>query len=202
MRRLCSSLINQDENSKKSENFKLSASDSHALIEGLQTLFKFSSDSEKIRLLTIAPVSWGRNAIVNFFKCTQHQARAAIDLRFTNGILAFPTSSRGNQPVDPDIIKQVINYYRNDSTSRPSPNRKDVVLINGTPVGKRFMQITIAEAFHLFSVENPSLKIGKSKFYELRPKDVKLESPHDVCLCIYHENMSLLVKVSIDLFDQ
>ena len=58
------------------------------------------------------------------------------------------------------------------------------------------MQRTIAEAFHLFSVENPSLKIGKSKFYELRPKDVKLESPQDVCLCIYHEIMSLLLKVS------
>ena len=93
MRRLCSSLINQDENSKKSDHFKLSAFDSDVLIEGLQTLFKCSSDSEKVRLLTIAPVSWGRNAIISFFKCTQHQARAIIDLGFMNGTFAFPTSS-------------------------------------------------------------------------------------------------------------
>lgn len=201
MRKLYSSFTNEDENMEKPDKFKLSVSDSAVLIEGLQTLFKCSSDGEKIRLLTIAPISWGRNTIVNFFNCTEHQARAAIDLRSTDGILALPTALRGNQSINPNIIEQVINYYRNDAISRPSPNRKDVVLINGKPTGKRFMQMTIAEAFQLFSVENPSLKIGKSKFYALRPKDVKPESPHDVCLCIYHENMSLLLKVSLVLSD-
>ena len=179
----------------------MSVSDSDTFIEGLQTLFKRSSDSEKIRLLTIAPVSWGQNTIVNFFNCIEHQARAAIELRLTDGILAFPISLRGNQRIDPDSIEQVINFYRSDRISRPSPNRKDVVLINGMSMGKRFMQMTISEAFHLFYIENSSLKIGKSKFYELRPKDVKAESPHDTCLCIYHENMSLLAKVSVVFFD-
>ena len=196
MRILCNSTIHQDQNSKRSHYSKLSVPDSNGLIEGLQTLFKHSSNSEKIRLLTIAPVSWGRRTVVNFFNCTEHQARAAIELRLTNGILAFPASLRGNQPTDPDVIEHVVNFYRNDSISRPSANRKDVISINGKSTNKRFMQMTISEAYRLFSVENPSLKIGKSKFYELRPKDVKPESPHDVCLCIYHENMSLLIKVS------
>ena len=196
MRILCNSTIHQEQDSKRADNLKLSVLDSNALIEGLQTLFKQSSNSEKIRLLTISPVSWGRNTIANFFNCSEHQARAAIKLRFTDGVLAYPASLRGNQPVDPDVIEKVVSFYRNDSISRPSANRKDVVSINGKPTNKRFMQMTILEAYCLFSVENPSLKIGKSKFYELRPKDVKLESPHDVCLCIYHENMALLIKVS------
>ena len=68
MLRLCCFTANETENSKRSDDFKLSASDSNTLIEGLQTLFNHSSDSEKIRLLTVAPVSWGRKTIVNFFK--------------------------------------------------------------------------------------------------------------------------------------
>ena len=190
MRILCNSTIHQDQDSKRSHYSKLSVPDSNGLIEGLQTLFKHSSNSEKIRLLTIAPVSWGRSTVVNFFNCTIHQARAAIKLRLTNGILAFPASSLGNQSIDPDVIEHVVNFYRNDSISRPSANRKDVVSINGKSTNKIFMQMTISEAYRLFSVEDPSLKIGKSKFYELQPKDVKPESPHDVCLCICHENMS------------
>ena len=63
------------------------------------------------------------------------------------------------------------------------------------------MQMTISEAFRLFSIENPFLEIGKTKFYEQRPKDVKPDSPHDMCFCIYYDNMSLLVKVSKLLFD-
>ncbi|CAF3238723.1 unnamed protein product, partial [Rotaria sp. Silwood2] len=77
-------------------------------------MFKRSTDSEKLRVLTVAPVSWGRNTIVNFFDCAEHQARAAIELRLTDGILAFPTSCRGNQPIDPDTTEQVLNYYRRD----------------------------------------------------------------------------------------
>ncbi|CAF4030591.1 unnamed protein product, partial [Rotaria magnacalcarata] len=192
---LCCSTTCEEESFGRSDDLKLSASDSDTLIEGLQALFNHSSGSEKIRFLTIAPPSWGRKTIVDFFKCTQHQARAAVELRLTDGILAFPASLRGNQPIDVAVIEQVINYYRNDSINRPSSNRKDVVLINGTPMGKRFMQMTIAETFRLFSIEHPSLEIRKTKFYELRPKDVKSDSPHDTCLCIYHENVSLfLVK--------
>ena len=157
MRILCNSTIHQDQDAKRSHYSKLIVPNSNGLIEGLQTLLKHSSSSEKIRLLTIAPVSWGRNTVVNFFNCTDNQARAAIELRLTNGILAFPASLRRNPPTDSDVIEHVVNFYRNDSISRPSPNRKDVVSINGKSTNKRFMRMTISEAYRLFSVENPSL---------------------------------------------
>ena len=167
-------------------------SDSDTLIEGLRTFFKCGCQREKVRLLTIAPVSRNRNTRINFFNCTAHQARTAIELRLTDGILAFPTSLLGNQPTDPDSIERVVNYYRSDSISRPSPNRKDVVVINGMSMGKRFIQMTISKVLHLFSIEKLSLKIGKSKFYELRPKDMKRSSPHDTCLLIYHETVTFI----------
>ncbi len=46
MRILCNSTIHQEQDSKQSDNSKLSITDSDALIEGLQTLFKHSSNSE------------------------------------------------------------------------------------------------------------------------------------------------------------
>ncbi|CAF3543028.1 unnamed protein product [Rotaria socialis] len=138
---------------------------------------------------------------MNQWKCTEHQARAAIELRLIDGILAFPTSFRGNQSIDRDKIEKIFNFYCHDGISRPSPNRKDVVSINGVSVGKRFKEITISEDFQLFSIKNSSLKIGKSKFFQLRLKDVKPESPHNVCLCIYHENISLLLKNNVTLND-
>jgi hypothetical protein len=67
-------------------------------------LFEHSSDSEQIRLLTIVLTAWGRKKIVNFFNSTESQARAAIELRQTGGTLAFPTSFRGNEPINLDTI--------------------------------------------------------------------------------------------------
>lgn len=195
MRILCERITNQQRDSTRNNRSELSLDDSDELLKGLQALFDASSESEQTRLLTIAPIRWGRNKIVDYFNCTQHQARAAIELREVEGILAFPTSFRGNDPIDRQTISKVLEYYRRDGISRPSPNKKDVLLINGISVGKRFMEMTISQAFHSFVIENPSLNIGKSKFFSLRPKEVKPESPHDVCLCIYHENMSLLIKV-------
>ena len=46
-----------------------------------------------------------------------------------------------------------------------------------------------------FTEVNPNIKIGLSKFCELRPRRVKLfdNVPHNVCVCSYHENVRLLL---------
>ena len=195
MRDMCDCVTHRRTELVRSDSTKLSSDDSHTLLKGLRTLFDQSSDSEQTRLLTVAPMEWGRNKIMNFFNCTQHQARAALQLRETEGILAFPRLFRGNESMDRQTVDKVLQYYRRDGVSRPSPNKKDVILINGASVGKRFMEMTISQAYYSFSTENPTLKIGKSKFFALRPREVKPECPHDVCVCIYHENMSLLINV-------
>ncbi|CAF4104405.1 unnamed protein product, partial [Rotaria sordida] len=56
------------------------------------------------------------------------------------------------------------------------------------------VEITIREAFQAFILQNPAVNIGKSSFYALRPREVKCIAPLDTCLCIYHENMDLLLK--------
>ncbi len=41
------------------------------------------------------------------------------------------------------------------------------------------------------------LNISRSKFCSLRPKHIKLmeERPHNVCVCVTHENMRMLLQV-------
>ena len=84
--------------------------------------------------------------------------------------------------------------------SRQAPGRKDVISIKTdgvrTSYQKRHMLMTIKEAFQLFVEEYPDLKIKKSKFFNLRPGYILpvSETPHNVCLCQYHENFLFLIK--------
>ena len=57
----------------------------------------------------------------------------------------------------------------------------------------------MGEAFQLFHAENNGITIGKSTFYSLRPRQVKIQSPHQTCMCIYHENFNLALEVSPSL---
>ena len=45
--------------------------------------------------------------------------------------------------------------------------------------------MTISHAHESFCIDNPSFMISWSKFFELRLKDVKPESPHDVFAPMY-----------------
>ena len=58
------------------------------------------------------------------------------------------------------------------------------------------------EAYNLWKTENPLVKMGKSKFADLRPKFVQLTSqlPRNVCVCKYHANFILLLE-SLHRFD-
>ena len=175
---------------------RLSEKDTNSLLYGLHSLFQQSGDNEKIRLLTIVPDDWGRTMIQKWFNCSEHQARQAILLKRNKGFLAFPEYSKGNKSLPDSTIKLVIEFYLQDGVSRASSRKRDVIHTNKIPVPVRFMEITGREAFQKFVNENPSIVIGKSSFYALKPKQVKYNSPLDTCLCIYHENMHLLLKVS------
>ena len=75
-----------------------------------------------------------------------------------------------------------------------SANSKDVIRINQKAEPVRFMEMTVPDAFRQFDKRNPGL-VGLSVFYSLRPRNVKIVSLHETCMCVYHENMHLLLKV-------
>jgi hypothetical protein len=134
------------------------------------------------------------------FELTERQARQAAVLRNDDYILAYPQYFRGNVSLSEDTITTVVQFYREDGVSRMSANWKDTLQINKKLVPVRFMEMTVLEAFQTFEKRFPGLA-GRSTFHSLRPREVKISSPHDTCLCIYHENMNLLLQVCItDLF--
>ncbi|CAF1683341.1 unnamed protein product, partial [Rotaria magnacalcarata] len=67
----------------------------------------------------------------------------------------------------------------------PKPNYKSV-----------FLLYTLREMYQLFIEENPTIQVSRSSFQGLRPCNVLYKSltPHNVCVCVYHENILLLLK--------
>ena len=59
-----------------------------------------------------------------------------------------------------------------------------------TKIQLRHLTSSVAENYALFCSEYPDLKVGRTKFHELRPSHVLLSSklPHNVCLCREHEH--------------
>ena len=177
----------------------LNLAEKDELIGGLQQLYDSSDKAEQVRLLTIAPSNWGRKKVQRFFKTPERQARRSRELRVSGGFLAQPEDLRGNNPLDAVTAQAVIDFFEQDSISRVSPKKADVILVKKQPVAKRFMLLTIGEAFEVFKSDFSQYEIGRSQFYALRLRHVKPMSLHDTCCCVYHENFDLVLKVSKEI---
>ena len=83
------------------------------------------------------------------------------------------------------------------------PGKKDCISVKiggeRKKVQKRLILCTLREAYFHFKDKNPGIKIGLSKFIELRPKHVVLpggSGTHTVCVCVYHQNPKLMLAGS------
>ena len=70
-------------------------------------MFDSSSDSDQTCLLTRVLIEWGRNKIMDYFRWTEHQARAPIERKAVEGISEFSRCFRGNEPVDRQTIGKI-----------------------------------------------------------------------------------------------
>jgi hypothetical protein len=100
-----------------------------------------------------------------------------------------------------NLKEKVSNFFcRDDINSYQAPGKRDSITVkrNGTnqKIRKRYLLYSLNEVFHLFSEENLGVKISCSSFKQLRPLNVlyKPSTPHNVCVCLYHENISLLLQ--------
>ena len=55
--------------------------------------------------------------------------------------------------------------------------------------------MSLKGAYHLVKSEHENLPAELPKFCDLRPQNIKLfdQIPHNVCVCIYHENVHLIL---------
>ena len=79
------------------------------------------------------------------------------------------------------------------------PGKKDYVSVTldgeRQHLQKRLILCNLKEAFQKFKDQMPDLKIGFSKFSELRPKECILAGAggtHSVCVCTVHQNVKLM----------
>lgn len=185
----------------QSNSMSLTVNETDILLDGMKILFKSSDYDEQVRLLTLSPPNWGRPQIQKFFSYNEWQARKAIELRNSFGLLAKLTNFSGNPPIDPILVEEIEAFFQDDSISRQTSNKKEVIHINKQPIPIRYMSMTVGQAYCIFlkslEARNSLYTVSKTVFYSLRPKWVKILTPHDVCVCIFHANYYFLIKVQL-----
>lgn len=182
---------------EKSSSIDLSVSEVESVLFRLRWLFDKSNYHEQILLIQTVPVEWGREKIEQFLHCTSYQARVAILQRTEHGDFSKPVDNRDNKSFDSNVAQIIQDFYVDDEISRQSSNTKDT----RTPkdigaVVIRYMTMSIGETFELFKSRYTDIKVSRSKFYGLRPSWVREDCLHEVCMCIQHQNIDLLLTVS------
>lgn len=93
-------------------------------------------------------------------------------------------------------IKTVKDFYMREDISVQAAGRKETLVIDGQIVAKRFMLMTVLEAFELFKNEYDEEYVSKSTFFQNRPREIELTSktPHNMCVCQHHANFRFLLE--------
>ena len=163
---------------------------------------QISSPRYQIKILAFTPESWGIKKTVQEFGVTDYKVNCARELKKERRILTEPKQKVG-KALCGDFSEIVSNLYQQDDEySRCCPGMKDFVSVTKDSIKtkhqKFLLLLNTKQLFLEFKKEYPSVKIGFSKFSELRPKWVKTVNHsgiHSVCLCQYHQNVKLLVSV-------
>ena len=132
-------------------------------------------------------------------KAKQHELiqTIATDL---NLLKLEKTYERVQQSLPMSVKSQIYEFYCRDDNSYQAPGKRDVVTVkeNGMKqkLQKRYLLCSIRELYQLFIEEYPGIKVSLSSFQDLRPPNVLYKSsiPHNTCICMYHENVALLLK--------
>lgn len=181
------------------EDDSLETSAEDEMVAQFKEKFKISNRSEKIRILTSLPKSWTVKKIEQEFQATNFMVRTAKKLVREKGIMSSPNPKPGKS-LDDHTANLVRCFYASDEVSRAMPGMKDFVSVKDgyerKHVQKRLILNNIDELYRNFKSENPEVKIGFSKFAELRPKNCVLagaSGTHSVCVCTIHQNVKLML---------
>lgn len=185
---------------QEKESKDLSDNSQTEIIDQLKEKFAVGSKSEKLQILTVLPKSWSCARMEHEFSISNYMARKAKKLLEEKGVLSTPDPKPG-KTLPPETAVLVKEFYSNDEVSRQMPGKKDYVSMGkdteGRPihVQKRLILGNLREIYSLFKSKFPNIKIGFSKFVELRPKNCIIagaSGTHSVCVCTAHQNMKLM----------
>lgn len=134
--------------------------------------------------------------IIKKYRCLEHIKRLSSQ-RLTENNEKFPDQRWQNHYKKMfDLKKTVERFLSGDESSRLCPGKRDTVTKNKCKMQKRFLNDTLKNLYHTFSKQFPAVSVTYPTFCKLRPfwiisPDVK---NRNTCMCILHENVSLLIK--------
>ncbi|XP_041368432.1 uncharacterized protein LOC121382868 isoform X2 [Gigantopelta aegis] len=95
-------------------------------------------------------------------------------------------------------VQKVEQFYRRSDISRTQPDARSAKKGSKDeyPVARRVMDMSTAAAYEMFRAENHHTAISKTKFRQLRPKDVlpSTRTRKQNCLCEYCANIDLKLE--------
>ena len=101
-----------------------------------------------------------------------------------------PQKNASSNALSNETLKLVKSFYENDSNSCVMPGKKEVLIVRDVnspreKFRKRLLLDDISNLFNKFKEKYPECKLGKSKFFELRPKWVipVQQQSQEVCKC-------------------
>ncbi|CAF0995156.1 unnamed protein product [Rotaria sp. Silwood1] len=118
----------------------------------------------------------------------------------TVGIVPQDDHQRTTRKLSSKIKNSLILFYGRDDISYQMSGKRDTIVTNDngnkTTCQKRILLYTIREAYKFFLAENPGISVDRTVFAEIRPKHISVKSSiaHRVYVCIYHENVNLLLN--------
>lgn len=178
----------------------------------LKDRFKESNEvADKVKILSLVPQSWSILKTCEEFGASQYLVKNTRKLVKKYGILPG-IEKKKSRKLSHGTVEMITHFYENDNHSRICPGKKDFVSHrkeNGEKEQKqkRLILCNLKELYQYFRTEHPDVKIGFSKFAELRPKWCILagaSGTHSVCVCVAHQNVKLMIdgaKLNIDYKD-
>lgn len=173
-----------------------------SLLQNLKTNFMNStSRAQKLMILTSLPEQWSIRKIMRVFNAPNYLVRQSKKILKEKGFMEGPNPRPGKcLPVD--TVEIVHSFYESDEVSRAMPGIKDCVTVTEPDgvrkkLSKRLILSNLKEAHKHFKDKYPNIKIGFSKFAELRPKHCVLagqSGTHSVCVCTTHQNVKLMIE--------
>lgn len=191
--------FNEPSTSSAKQNLCQKCEDLNLLVDNLKEKFHKCSRAEKIKILTLVPHSWSIDRTVTEFKTTHYMVKLAKKRKKEDGILPDIHPKRGPS-LSSDTINAVFAFYEDNDSSRIAAGMKacTVMSVEGEKVvkPKRLLLINVRELYIQFKENHPDIKIGFSKFCELRPPwclTAGTKGIHSVCVCEMHQNVKFLV---------
>ena len=111
------------------------------------------------------------------------------------GLDVASPKKKAKNGLNDDTIAKVKDFFSNNEISWQAPGRKDFVTIRTvnsdsarakTTEQTCYLTVSLKEAYHHFMTMSPNIKVGLSKFCDLRPPNIKLfdSIPNNISLYI------------------